>query len=380
MTPVDWAIVAVVFVLALWGFRRGLIVGAFGLSGLLIGGVLGSRLGPLLVEGGSSSPYAPLFTLLGALTLGALALSLAASLGEGIRRTLVRGPFSQVVDGIGGALLAAALALGLIWIASAAILFSTGSNDLRRSFQRSNLLATINESFPPSGPLIKALYRFDPFPTVATSPGNVAPPDRDAGLSPGVRRAALSVVKVSGYSCGFGVMGSGWVIAPGIVVTNAHVVAGQEDTLVQTPEGQTAEATAVAFNARNDVAVLSAPIDSAPLTTRAGVPSGLPGAAIGYPNDGPLTISPARAGESRSVLTQDAYGRGPIQRQTLSLRGSVRRGNSGGPLVDRNGLVLGTVFAATTKGPPGGLAIPNGVVRQIAAQATGPVSTGPCAR
>ena len=120
MTPVDWAIVAVVFVLALWGFRRGLIVGAFGLSGLLIGGVLGSRLGPLLVEGGSSSPYAPLFTLLGALTLGALALSLAASLGEGIRRTLVRGPFSQVVDGIGGALLAAALALGLIQEASLA--------------------------------------------------------------------------------------------------------------------------------------------------------------------------------------------------------------------------------------------------------------------
>lgn len=380
MTPVDWVIVAVVFVLALWGFRRGLIVGALGLGGLVIGGVLGSRVGPLLVEGGSSSPYAPLFTLLGAVTLGALALSLATGLAQGIRDTLVRGPLGQVVDGIGGALLAAALALGLVWIASAAILFSTGSDDLRRAFQRSSLLTTINESFPPSGPLIKALYRFDPFPTVATSPGNVGPPDRAAGSSPGIRQAALSVVKVSGFSCGLGVMGSGWVIGPGTVVTNAHVIAGQQQTTVQTPEGQTAEAIAVAFNPRNDIAILSASIDSVPLVMRKGFPSGLSGAAIGYPNDGPLRISPARAGEIRGVLTQDAYGRGPIERQTLGLRGTVRRGNSGGPLVDRDGLVLGTVFAATTKGPPGGLAVPNDVVRQIAIRASGEVSTGPCAR
>lgn len=380
MTIVDWAIAAIVFVFALWGFGQGLIVGALGLGGLVIGGVLGSRLGPVLIENGESSPYAPMFTLLGAVTVGALTLSLAIGLAEGIRRSLIRGPIGRVVDGIGGALLAAALAIALVWIASAAILFSTGSDDLRRAFQRSSLLTTINESFPPSGPLIRALYRFDPFPSIATSPGNVAPPDLDAGLSPGMESAALSVVKVSGTSCGIGVMGSGWVIAPGVVVTNAHVVAGQRDTLVQTPEGQAAGAFAVAFNPRNDIAILSAPVDSAPLGTRGGSTLNLGGAVIGYPNDGPLRLSPARAGGSRKVLTRDAYGRGPIERRTLSLRGRVRRGNSGGPLVDRDGKVLGTVFAATTKGPPGGLAVPNGVVRRIAARASGRVSTGPCVK
>jgi uncharacterized membrane protein required for colicin V production len=380
MTLVDWMIAAIVFALALWGFGRGLIVGVLGLGGLVIGGVLGSRLGPMLVEGGSASPYAPMFTLLGALTIGALTLSVAIGLAEGIRRTLVRGYVSRVIDGIGGALLAAALALALVWIASAAILFSTGSNDLRRAFQRSSLLTTINETFPPSGPLIKALYRLDPFPSVATSPGDVDAPDRGAGQSPGIRTAALSVVKVSGVSCGIGVMGSGWVIAPGVVVTNAHVVAGQTDTLVQTPEGQTVGAVAVAFNPRNDIAILSAPIDSNPLGTRDGSTLNLSGAVIGYPNDGPLRLSPARAGESRKVLTRDAYGRGPIERRTVSLRGRVRRGNSGGPLVDRGGRVIGTVFAATTKGPPGGLAVPNAVVRRIAARASGQVSTGPCAK
>lgn len=380
MTLVDWVIAAIVFVLALWGFGRGLIVGVLGLGGLVIGGVLGSRLGPMLVEGGSASPYAPMFTLLGALTIGALTLSVAIGLAEGIRRTLVRGHVSRVIDGIGGALLAAALALALVWIASAAILFSTGSNDLRRAFQRSSLLTTINETFPPSGPLIKALYRLDPFPSVATSPGDVDAPDRGAGQSPGIRTAALSVVKVSGVSCGIGVMGSGWVIAPGVVVTNAHVVAGQKDTLVQTPEGQTVGAVAVAFNPKNDIAILSAPIDSNPLRTREGSTLNLSGAVIGYPNDGPLRLSPARAGESRKVLTRDAYGRGPIERRTVSLRGRVRRGNSGGPLVDRGGRVIGTVFAATTKGPPGGLAVPNGVVRRIATRASGQVSTGPCAK
>jgi S1-C subfamily serine protease len=380
MTLVDWVIAAIVFALALWGFGRGLIVGVLGLGGLVIGGVLGSRLGPMLVEGGSASPYAPMFTLLGALTIGALTLTVAIGLAEGIRRTLVRGYVSRVIDGIGGALLAAALALALVWIASAAILFSTGSNDLRRAFQRSSLLTTINETFPPSGPLIKALYRLDPFPSVATSPGDVDAPDRGAGQSPGIRTAALSVVKVSGVSCGIGVMGSGWVIAPGVVVTNAHVVAGQTDTLVQTPEGQTVGAVAVAFNPRNDIAILSAPIDSNPLGTRDGSTLNLSGAVIGYPNDGPLRLSPARAGESRKVLTRDAYGRGPIERRTVSLRGRVRRGNSGGPLVDRGGRVIGTVFAATTKGPPGGLAVPNAVVRRIAARASGQVSTGPCAK
>jgi S1-C subfamily serine protease len=251
---------------------------------------------------------------------------------------------------------------------------------MRRDVQRSLLLGGINDVMPPSGPLIQALHRIGPLPTFATSPGEIAAPDSGTGASPRVRAAGASVVKVAGTACGIGVMGSGWVIAPGTIITNAHVVAGQTDTRVETNSGQVVDATPIAYNPRNDISVLSAPVDLPALPMLAGARSGAAAAVIGYPNDGPLTISPARAGETRQVFGEDAYGSGPFERRMLTLRGQVRHGNSGGPLLDSDGRVLGTVFASTTEGPPGGLAIPNGVVRRIVARATGEVTTGPCAR
>jgi S1-C subfamily serine protease len=286
----------------------------------------------------------------------------------------------EVVDGIGGALLMSALALGIIWVLGAVVLYMPGAEGMRRDVQRSLLLGGINDVMPPSGPLIQALHRIGPLPSFATSPGGIAAPDAGAGASPRVREASASVVKVAGTACGVGVMGSGWVIAPGTVVTNAHVVAGQDDTRVETNDGQVVDATPIAYNPRNDISVLSAPVDLPALPMLAGAREGAGAAVIGYPNDGPLTISPARAGETRQVFGEDAYGSGPFERQMLTLRGLVRRGNSGGPILDRAGRVLGTVFASTTQGPPGGLAIPNPVVRRIVAGAFGEVDTGPCAR
>jgi S1-C subfamily serine protease len=121
-------------------------------------------------------------------------------------------------------------------------------------------------------------------------------------------------------------------------------------------------------------------LDDGPLSFAPDVRSGTPGAVIGYPENGPLTITPARVGATGPVITQDSYGRGPVTRQLTALRGDVRSGNSGGPLVDGNGRVMGTVFAATTEGKPGGYAVPNSVVASELSDATGPVSTGPCTR
>jgi uncharacterized membrane protein required for colicin V production len=380
VTAIDWAIAAFTFVLALWGFRQGLIVGLLGLAGLVVGAALGSRLAPVILEGGSGSPYAPMFALLGAILFGSLALAVSASVGASLRGAAVRGPFGEVVDGIGGALLMSALALGIIWVLGAVVVHMPGAESMRRDVQRSLLLGGINDVMPPSGPLIQALHRIGPLPTFATSPGEIAAPDSGTGASPRVRAAGASVVKVAGTACGIGVMGSGWVIAPGTIITNAHVVAGQTDTRVETNSGQVVDATPIAYNPRNDISVLSAPVDLPALPMLAGARSGAAAAVIGYPNDGPLTISPARAGETRQVFGEDAYGSGPFERRMLTLRGQVRHGNSGGPLLDSDGRVLGTVFASTTEGPPGGLAIPNGVVRRIVARATGEVTTGPCAR
>jgi S1-C subfamily serine protease len=376
---VDWVILGFVFLVAIWGFRQGLIVGIFGLSGLMIGVVLGSRATPLLLESGTNSPYTPLFALLGAVLGGTLALGIAISLGDGLRSFAVRGPFGRLLDGAGGAVLAAAIGIGIVWIVGAAIVFSAGQGDLRNEVRRSTLLARINGLLPPSGPLIQAIYKIDPFPRVATSPGEIAAPESGVGRASGVRQAALSVVRVSGVSCGVGVMGSGWAIAPNTVITNAHVIAGHEETEIQTVDGRVSEATPIAFNPRNDIAVLSVGLDLNPLPLSAGVRRDAEAAVIGYPNDGPLTISPARAGEARTVLADNAYGAGPFERRMVTLRGRVVRGNSGGPMVDASGTVLGTVFAATTEGPPGGLAVPNGIVARIVNQATGPVDTGRCA-
>jgi S1-C subfamily serine protease len=140
------------------------------------------------------------------------------------------------------------------------------------------------------------------------------------------------------------------------------------------------EATAVFFDPRNDVAILRVGGLTAPaLALSADPEAGTGGAILGFPNNGPYTVRAARLGATREVITQDAYGHGPVRRPITSLRGRVRPGNSGGPVVDRRGRVLTTVFAATTSGPHGGFGVPVAVVRAALARASGPVSTGACA-
>ena len=380
MTPLDWGIAAFLFLISLWGFRQGLIVGALGLGGLAAGAVLGSRLAPVVLDQGSASPYAPLTALIGAILIGSFALALGISLGERIRDAAVNHPFLQVMDGVGGALLIAAVGLGLVWVLGAVAVYYPGANGLRRDVQRSYLIGGINRVMPPSGPLIKALHRIDPVPKIAASPDGIARPARGIGSLPTVRTAAGSVVKVAGTACGIGVMGSGWSVGDGVYVTNAHVVAGQSDTRVEANDGQVGAATVVAYDPRNDVAVLRSPVSLPALPVLARARRGAAAAVIGYPEDGPLTVTPARAGETRPVIGDDAYGGGPVERSMLTLRGLVRHGNSGGPVVDRRGRVMGTVFAATTEGPAGGLAVPNRVVARVLRGASEEVSTGPCAR
>ena len=106
---------------------------------------------------------------------------------------------------------------------------------------------------------------------------------------------------------------------------------------------------------------------------------GTSAAVLGFPHNGPYDVRAARLGDTREVITQDAYGRGPVRRAIASLRGAVRSGNSGGPMVDARGRVVTTIFAATTTGPRGGYGVPNATVRRALDRASGPVSTGPCA-
>jgi S1-C subfamily serine protease len=378
VTALDWGIVAFTLALALWGYQQGLLVGALTLGGFGVGAFIGSRIGPMLLEEGSNSPYAPLFAALGALLLGSLIAVTFEGMALGLRARLIRGPAMHLADGAGGAALVAAAALGLAWLFGAVALHTPGATELRHDVQRSLILRRLNDLLPPSGPVIHALNRVDPAPSVSGPPSRVAPPDSAIARDPDVRRAGDSVVRVLGTACGLGVEGSGWMAARGLVVTNAHVIAGEDDTSVTSLGGSSVDATPVHFDTRNDLAVLRVGLDLPALPRVADPRRGTRAAVLGYPENGPFTITPARFGGTSSVISEDAYGRGPFPREISSIRGQVRSGNSGGPIVDANGRVLGTIFAASTSGPQGGYAVPNDVVGPALRAVHGPVDTGPC--
>jgi len=378
MTLLDWAIVAFTIAFAMWGYRQGLIVGLLTLLGFAAGALAGSRIAPLLLSEGSGSPYAPLFAALGALLVGALAAVTLESLALGLRERLVRGRVLHLADGGGGAALIAAVALGLIWVFGAVALHVPGTAQLRADVQRSLILRNLNDLLPPSGPLLHALNRVDPAPSIGGSAAPVPPPDPAVASDPDVRRASRSVVRVLGAACGLGVEGSGWVAAPGLVVTNAHVVAGEDDTTVTTVDGALLDAQPVHYDPRNDLALLRVDASLPTLELAPNPRRGTAGAVLGYPENGPYAVAAARMGDTNTVISEDSYGNGPIDRSIASLRGRVRSGNSGGPLIDSRGRVMATVFAATTSGPPGGFAVPDEIVSSALSDSSNPVETGSC--
>jgi S1-C subfamily serine protease len=289
---------------------------------------------------------------------------------------------ATVVDRIGGAALLAALGLVLAWAFGAAGLNAPGprERDLRDVLQSSAILKALNDLLPPSGPLLNVLRRIDPTPALRGPNANVRTPDAAIANAAGVRRAGHSVVKVLGTACGLGIEGSGWVAGRDLVVTNAHVVAGEDDTTVTPPSGDTLGASAVHYDPRNDLAILRVPGLGPPaLRLAAQVRKGGSAAVLGYPENGPLQDAPARIGRTGEVISEDSYGRGPVKRRMTPFRGRVQSGNSGGPAVDAGGRVLTTVFAAQQgTGQAGGLGVPNSIVRRALAGRLHPTGTGPC--
>jgi S1-C subfamily serine protease len=378
VTGLDWIIVAFAAVLASFGFRRGFIVGALSFAGFAGGAFLGTRVGPLLLPHGSSSPYAPAFGLLGAVFAGAILASGLEGVGWRLRRALVV-PGLGAVDGLFGAALGAVLGLGVAWILAAVAAQAPGASTLRADIQRSAILRELNALLPPSGPILNALARLDALPHLAGPSADVPPPLPRVANTPAARAAARGVVRVLGTACGLAIEGSGWVAEPGIVVTNAHVIAGEQDTTVEaggSPPGLAAQP--VAFDPVDDIAVLQVPGLDAPALALASEPaSGTPGAILGFPENGPFRARPGRIGRTQTVLTQDAYGRGPVSRLLTPLVGVVHSGNSGGPLVGSDGRVLTTVFAGTVGGSaPGGYGVANATVASVLARAKPRASQG----
>lgn len=379
MTAIDILIIVFAALFALIGFARGFLIGALSLVGFAGGAYLGTRFGPNLLEEGNASPFAPLFGLLGAL-VGGVILSAGAESVAGAMRSGIRSPVFGVFDGLAGAALAIALALGLAWLVSVIVLQTPGVRQYRGTIQRSVILQELNEVLP-SDRVLKALARFDPFPSIRGPAVDVEPPRGSVARDPDVEAAGRSVVRVLSNACGLGVAGSGWVAAPGIVVTNAHVIAGSNRSSIE-PNGsdERLDGTAVHFDSRNDLAILRVPaLDRPSLDFAREVKPSEPGAVLGFPLNGPYKIVPSRVGTTTTVLANDAYGRRRVRREVTTFRADVQPGNSGGPMVDVAGRVSGTVFSKLL-GSPGGYAVPNRIVRDALAGAGGRVDTGPCTR
>ena len=337
MTQLDWLIVAFASILAMFGYRQGFIVGVLSFAGFAVGAFLGTRLGPLLLPQGSASPYAPAFGLIGAAR-------------RGDPRERLRGPRLPAAPRAGGAGhgparrgarrgAGAALGLGIVWILAAVAAQTPGQDQLRADIQRSAILRQLNQVLPPSGAILNASARLDPLPSIPGPTPDVAAPRPAIARAPGVKAASRSVVRVDGTACGLAIEGSGWVAEPDVVVTNAHVVAGEQDTTVEVA-GRSPEPApqAIAFDPRDDIAVLRVPeleLPSLQLAAAAATARRDPRLS----RNGPFYAQPGRIGRTQTVLTQDAYGRGPVSRLLTPLRGLVRPGNSGGPLVDSAGRV-----------------------------------------
>jgi S1-C subfamily serine protease len=380
VTSVDWIVAGVIAVAALIGLRRGLIGGLLGLAGVVVGAYLGAKLAPEFLSG-RESPYTPLVALGGAVVLVLVFQSIASMAGSAIRTSLFVLPPLRWLDSLGGLVLGAVAGAAIVWVLGAVALHLPGQRELREEVQRSRILGEINERVPPSR-LLDAIERVDPFLTIRGPEANVAPPDPALLASPAVRAVRDSVFRVTGSACGLGVSGSGWAAAPNLVVTNAHVVAGMKDPRVDRRDGDYRDAVVVAFDVRDDIAVLRVPgLDAAPLEPVTPV-AGQAVAILGYPESGPFTAAAGRIGRTSTVLTEDAYGRGPVSRRITTLRGDIRHGNSGGPAVDIRGRVQTTVFASRVGVESQGYGVPTQLVRARLTDArdSGSVSTGPCVR
>ncbi len=374
MTVVDWVALALVVLAAVGGAVQGLVWSGLSLAGLLAGAFLGGRLAPLVLAHGASSRYAPVVALVAAVGF-AVALEVLGSTIGGVIRSRERAPSLRLLDSAGGLAAGALIGLGVVWVLGAMALQLPGQTQLRRAVQRSVVLQRLNSIVPPRS-LLNTLARIDPFPSLAGPAVPTEPPDRRVLEQSGVRAAGPSVVRIIGTACGLGIEGSGWVAGPGVVVTAAHVVAGEDDTTVTMLAGGSLAARAIAFDARNDIAVLRVPgLSLRPLRLVDPRP-GTPVAVVGYPQNGPLDAAPGRIGDTSTVFAQDAYGRS-TRRTITSLSGDIRQGDSGGPAVDASGAVQTTVFAARAEGD-GGYGVPSSIVRRTLASARTPVSTGRC--
>jgi Trypsin-like peptidase domain/Colicin V production protein len=373
-------IVLATLYLAAVGFRRGFIISGLGLLGFGLGALIATWLVGLVLPSSDQTLATPAFGLFGAIMIGGTLAIGMSSAGARLRARVA--PSLGRADGLLGAGLSACVALGIAWLLGAVALAIPDSTSLHHDVRASATLRGLDRLLPSTGGLLHALRPFDPVTALSGPQAQISDPTVRVLRSNAVHAAEASVVRVLGTACGVGREGTGWVGAPGEVVTAAHVVEGEHDTVVEVGGSPPQlPAVVIGLDTHNDIAVLRVPTLAAPALPLASDPPADRAAAIlGYPADGPFVARAGRIGETIRRNAPDANGRGSVQRLLTPLRGLVIPGNSGGPMVDVRGRVVGTIVAETFGGGIlGGYAVGNAATAQDLAAATAPVPSGTCA-
>jgi S1-C subfamily serine protease len=338
------------------GYRAGFLAGVTSWLGLALGGFVGARLLPEVVrrlDGASETTIAfvAVCALVGIALIGQAA---GVVLGSRLQIALPEGPARTVDRGAGAVAGVIGMLVGL-WL----LLPTLGDIPGWTSEQaRTSIIAReVNHRFPPAPDSLQALRRLlgdDPFPSVfdrLRPAPEVGPPPSSTGMTQATADAVVnSVVKIEGEACGRIQDGTGFFVAGDLVVTNAHVVAGEDDTMVELANGSDADATVVAFDPQRDLAVLRTEASAPALPLEAGE-AGDTGGVFGHPGGGPLEISPFEIGDQITAQGRDIYDQTASERQVLVLASNLAPGDSGSALIDPDGQVVGVAFAIAPDKP-----------------------------
>jgi S1-C subfamily serine protease len=394
MTSSQWldiAVLAVAFIAAISGWRSGALGSLLSFVGVLLGAIAGVLLAPHLVAHISAPRaklFAALFLILGLVVVGEVA---GVVLGRAVRGA-IHSNSVRFFDSLIGVAVQLVVVLVAAWLLATPLTSSSGQPNLAAAVRGSRVLSQVNDFAPEwlktvpkrlsalldTSGLPQVLEPFSRTPVVA-----VAAPDATLANDPVVASTEPSVVKIRAIapSCEKVLEGSGFVLSPDRVMTNAHVVAGANSVTVEA-SGNPYDATVVSYDPTVDIAILSVPnLPSGPLAfANTSVTSGTQAIVMGYPGGGGFVATPARIRELIELSGPDIYRSATVNREVYTVRASVEQGNSGGPLIDPNGQVLGVVFGAAVDDNDTGFVL---TAKEVAAQLahigdTAPVATGEC--
>ncbi|MEV0677279.1 MarP family serine protease [Actinosynnema sp. NPDC050436] len=394
MNWVDLLVLALAAFAAVSGARQGMVVALPAFVGVLIGLVLGTQLAPLVVAQFENVVTKVVFAVGIVVLLVALGETLGVYVGRTIKPKVNSTPL-RGADNALGAIVQGAVVFVVAWMIALPLTMVAGLPSLAKALNQSVILSTVDGTMPQAARTLSEdlqnLFDVSGFPA-AMDPFNrtplkeVGPPDPALLANPVVQKLRPSVLKVRGRapSCSRALEGTGFVISPERVMTNAHVVAGTSEVTVEVGRGQF-DATVVHYDPQTDVAILAVPdLEAEPLVFRTDeIEQGEDGIVLGYPLDGPYTASEARVRERIPMLRgPDIYDAATVTRDVYTVRAKVRSGNSGGPLVDTQGRVMGVVFGAAVDDQETGFVLTAQEVAKEVAEAPAQVrraSTQTCA-